>query len=129
MAKHSISEAARLTGKSRSTLHRHLKQGKLSKEIGPEGEPVIDTSELARVYGTLSHQGVLPASTKQQPGTPSDDAATKAEMEALRRENETLREERDRWATQAERLTLLLSDQRPPQGRSQGLLARFLGRR
>lgn len=49
MAKISISEASRLIGKNRSTLHRHIKLGKLSKMM--DGDvPVIDTSELARVY-------------------------------------------------------------------------------
>lgn len=50
MAKISISEASRLTGKNRSTLHRHIKSGKLSKFLDEDGNPTIDTSELARVY-------------------------------------------------------------------------------
>jgi len=57
MAIVSISEAARLTGKSRRTLQRHIGAGKLSKVAGGDK---LDTSELIRVYGefdgvSLSH--------------------------------------------------------------------------
>lgn len=128
MAKHSISEAARLTGKSRSTLHRHIKLGKISKEVSPAGEPVIDTSELNRVYGDLSHQPASSATPMMQVETPPEDPTVKAEKAALRRENESLRDERDRWAAQAERLTLLLADQRSTQSRTQGFWARLFGR-
>lgn len=49
MAYVSIVEAVRLTGKSRSTISRYIKQGKLSKT--PQG---IDTAELIRVFGDLT---------------------------------------------------------------------------
>jgi len=48
--KFSISAAARLTGKSRTTLSGHIKAGKLSCETDANGNKVIDASELARVY-------------------------------------------------------------------------------
>ena len=47
MTEVSVTESMRLTGKSRPTLYRHIKSGKLSKN--PNG--TIDTSELRRVYG------------------------------------------------------------------------------
>ena len=53
MANHSITEASKLTGKARSTIQRHLKSGRLSKGHDEEGQPVIDTAELVRVYGPL----------------------------------------------------------------------------
>ena len=127
MAKHSISEAARLSSKSRSTLHRHIKCGKLSKEIGLGGDPVIDTSELRRVYGDLLQPGAAGAQVPEQLASPHH-PALEAEYVALRRENEALREERDRWAAQAERLTSLLADQRPPRARATGVIARLFGR-
>jgi hypothetical protein len=43
-----IQKATELTGKSRSTIERHIKQGVLSKS-----ENGIDTSELLRVYGAF----------------------------------------------------------------------------
>ena len=45
-----IQKAIELTGVSRSTLQRHIKQGKLSKT-----DKGIDTSELIRVYGSLKN--------------------------------------------------------------------------
>jgi len=47
MTEISITEAMKLTGKSRPTLYRHIKTGKLSKTSNGG----IDTSELRRVYG------------------------------------------------------------------------------
>lgn len=54
MAKISISEASRLTGKSRTTLHRLIKAGELSSCSGVKNTKLLDTSELLRVFGTLS---------------------------------------------------------------------------
>jgi hypothetical protein len=55
MALVSISEAARLVRKSRSTLYKtYIETGKLS--VGQDsatGRPVVDTSELMRVFGVL----------------------------------------------------------------------------
>lgn len=52
MAIVSISEAATLTGKNRSTLHRHIATGKLSRVANGDG---VDTAELIRVYGELKN--------------------------------------------------------------------------
>jgi len=54
MAKVSISEAARLTGKSRTTLHRFIKTGELSTCSGERNAKMLDTSELLRVFGSFS---------------------------------------------------------------------------
>ncbi|WP_241373806.1 helix-turn-helix transcriptional regulator, partial [Klebsiella pneumoniae] len=51
MASVSISEAARLTGKSRTTLHRLIKAGDLSTCSGERNAKRVDTSELLRVFG------------------------------------------------------------------------------
>ncbi|NCC02273.1 MAG: DNA-binding protein [Clostridia bacterium] len=53
MAKISISEAARLTGKSRTTLHRLIKTGELSTCHGARNARMVDVSELIRVFGPL----------------------------------------------------------------------------
>lgn len=54
MAKVSISEAARLTGKSRTTLHRLIKAGELSTCSGVRNAKMVDVSELIRVFGDIS---------------------------------------------------------------------------
>jgi len=54
MAKVSISEAARLTGKSRTTLHRLIKTGVLSTCSGVRNAKMIDISEIIRVFGEVT---------------------------------------------------------------------------
>jgi Ca2+-binding EF-hand superfamily protein len=89
MAKISISEAARLTGKNRTTLHRHIKSGKLSKFLDNDNAPLLDTSELMRVYPTFKAPvavqqvaGVLQSNSKQQLAT--GDATAEIELLKLK---------------------------------------------
>ena len=54
MAIVSISEAARITGKARSTIQSYIKTGKLSKTTDSHtGVLGVDTSELIRCFGQL----------------------------------------------------------------------------
>lgn len=53
MAQVSISEASRLTGKSRTTLHRLIKTGELSTCRGERNARLLDTAELLRVFNSL----------------------------------------------------------------------------
>lgn len=72
MALVSISEAARLVGKSRRTLQRDIVAGKLSK---CDNGQKLDTSELLRVYGAF-----LPATNVAvESATMSQDVAGKSE--------------------------------------------------
>ena len=54
MALVSVTEAARLTGKNRATIHRYIKQGKLSQISDATNTKKVDTSELIRVFGSLT---------------------------------------------------------------------------
>jgi len=85
MAKVGISEASKLTEKSRQTLYRHIKKGKLSVEKDNSGSVVVDISELHRVYGPLSGEAPIPVTRS--------DAELQSETETLRHENERLRRE------------------------------------
>ncbi len=71
MALVSKSEAARLVGVTRQTIHRKIKSGELSA-TGNE----IDTSELIRVFGAIS-DGTQPVTSTLQP-----DAAVQATLQA-----------------------------------------------
>ena len=53
MAKVSISEAARLAGKSRTTLHRLIRTGELSVSTGERNAKMVDISELVRIFPDL----------------------------------------------------------------------------
>lgn len=59
MAQLNISQAAKTAGVARSTIQTHIKQGKLSAEVLGNGDKVIDTSELLRVYGELTTPDVV----------------------------------------------------------------------
>jgi len=53
MALVSITEAAKLVRRNRSTIYRDIEKGRLSKTVTLDGETQIDTSELLRAYGSL----------------------------------------------------------------------------
>lgn len=56
MAKVGIQRATDLTGKSKSTIQRAMKQGKLSYDVDGNRK-LIDVSELERVYGIIENLG------------------------------------------------------------------------
>lgn len=99
MAIVSISEAARLTGKSRKTIQRYVADGRISMSQRDAGRGGIDISELVRVFGALSHP--VPAAShasESHPdaaGVPPDVAALlatlRAEKATLQAENSVLR--------------------------------------
>lgn len=54
MAQVSVTKAAGLAGVSRSTFYRsYINTGKVSVGSDQQGNPVVDTSELLRVFGVL----------------------------------------------------------------------------
>lgn len=86
MAIVSISEAARLTGKSRKTIQRYVADGRISLSQRDAGRSGIDTSELIRVFGELSQPATaLPhasVSHHDAPGVPPDVAALLTSLQA-----------------------------------------------
>jgi hypothetical protein len=65
MAKVNLSQAAKLTGKNRTTIWRHINSGKLSIDRDRDGLPFVDTSELIRVYGEL--EPIATGDTEKKP--------------------------------------------------------------
>lgn len=101
MALVSISEAARLTGKARSTLHKYIKQGKLSTTTDQNtGNKSIETSELIRVFGKISNSpttdcdGVTNVSKLQQE-TPNTTQSLQIKLQLLEQENAHLKAEKE----------------------------------
>lgn len=95
MPKLNVSQAANLYGKSRMTLHRYLKSGRISSELSGDGQRLIDLSELIRVFG--EPQGNVTGDTPPEfsPVTaPVTDVqvAMLEELKALRAEVKELRE-------------------------------------
>lgn len=99
----SIAEAAKLTGKDRRTIERHLKSGLLSCTTDAARRRVIEISELMRVFGELSHH-VAPTNVAQMYDMPQlnvapDDGekiALKAHIQTLEHQlNERTKEARE----------------------------------
>jgi hypothetical protein len=106
----SLSQAAKLTGKSKSTINRAIKTGKLSAIRHEDGSYSIDPAELSRAFNLEPQEG-----SKRRDAEP-DRTPFVERIEALEamlnREREIsadLKEDRDRWRQQA---TALLTDQR-----------------
>jgi len=125
-----LGEAAKLTGKSKTSILRAIKDGRLSYAEKNEHSYKIDTAELFRVYPAVSDSNSPKSNgTNQQIGTESN-TVTLIEVTALRerlqavteqlRQSkeycEDLKHERDRWQQQADywrqQATGLLEDKR-----------------
>ena len=53
MSKVSISEASRLTNKTRKTIYKYIQDGLLTVSMDTLGKKAIDISELIRVFGEI----------------------------------------------------------------------------
>jgi len=127
-----ITKAHELTGRSRTTIYKHVKSGKLSATGTKDEGFEIDIAELDRVYG-LKKQASDDASTDAHPvheSTATGEQELKAKLALLgqqvemladerRREREQMQEHIDRLEDiirgaqdQHTRLTALLTDQR-----------------
>lgn len=95
-----LSQAARLYGKSRMTLHRHCASGRVTSRLSDDGQRLIDLSELIRAYGEPPNR-VTP-DTPPEPSrrdTPKDTTQSERddlllrELQALRQQVTQLQEE------------------------------------
>lgn len=91
MAWHSVTDAQKLTGKSRRTLYRDMAEGRITWEVRDNNRRYIETSELLRVYGSLKDVAQPEPEKVAHSGTPQNDAVL-AELKALRAEVRELRE-------------------------------------
>ncbi|MEO0684186.1 MAG: hypothetical protein AAFY76_03830 [Cyanobacteria bacterium J06649_11] len=131
MARIGLTEAAKLTGKSASTITRrsnHKDQKKrLSFTTNDDGERQYDVAELERVFGNL----VIPDSNNDAPVQKSKNAiernnlhedlkaAHEREIALLREQNALLQaqvqdaqKDRDEWRSEAKQRTLQIEDHR-----------------
>lgn len=126
MAGLSLRQAATEAGTSKSTILRAIQSGRLSAARTDDGGYSIDPAELFRVYPPKSgpvapDQSAHRSEGQDAPGVGPADATEarvrnaqleaevnglRAILEVERKRADELREERDRWASQAERLTL-----------------------
>jgi len=126
---YTLGEAAKATGKSKATISKAIKSGRISAKKGETGAFAIDPSELHRVY-PLTVEGEQEETPKIPQVNGKDDGLIrelKARLEAAQErltDKESvivdLKEDRDKWRQQA---TTLLTDQRP-----KGFLKRLLNK-
>ena len=125
---YTLGEAAKATGKSKATISKAIKSGRISAKKDETGTFNIDPSELHRVYpptvSTERNETPVNASVKtENDGTIRElQARLEAAYERLSDRDgviSDLREDRDKWRQQA---TTLLADQRP-----KGFFKRLLG--
>jgi hypothetical protein len=115
----SISEAARLSGKSRTTLYRLLNSGELSSVTGVDSQPGIDISELLRVFPGIRVQ--VGVQNERPPVTPSEQCVTPEMDSHLYRSLQAQIDALERLLTEKDQRIMLLEDLRqatppaPPQ--------------
>jgi predicted nucleic acid-binding Zn-ribbon protein len=119
MAKVGAQRAAELTGKSKSTIQRAMKAGKLSYEVLDNGRRAIDVSELERVFG-LEEKTATPQAQANVVEAELQKAKDMIEMERLKMRIRSLedqlhtvneqmndvKEQRDQWQKQAQQVLL-----------------------
>ena len=129
---YTLGDAAKAVGKSKTTLHRAIKSGRVPATKLEDGSYAIDPSELHRVFppvtvGTTDE--VFHRNDTEQQSNTLETLRIQLEMHEKERERERallqetiadLREDRDKWRQQA---TALLEDHRP-----KGLFKRLFGR-
>jgi hypothetical protein len=124
----SLRAAAERAGTSKTSLFRAVKAGRVSASRDDRGRLQIDPSELARVYpvkpqersenAPLEHHGMADGMAGMV-ALQVRNADLTARVELLSRMLADVQTERDRWAAQAERLTLAPPKEPPetPSGR------------
>lgn len=132
---YTLGQAAKAAGKSKSTILKAIKSGRISGEKDDSGDWKINPAELHRVY-PLVQENRLPEHQGERQVNTGEHLELKAKLEAteqrlrdsheqvidLRRRLDQSEEERRKTQTQ---LTVLLTDQRQketPQGFWQRLL-------
>jgi hypothetical protein len=100
-----VSQASRLTGRSRNTLIRAIKAGKLAAPRGENGDYAIDQSELGKIFPLAG-----PSTDRLEAEIETLKARLKEAMESrddARRDRDDWKAQADAWRQQAERLTLI----------------------
>jgi len=135
MALLNISEAAKLTGKSRATLHKYINNGRLSAVQCDSGQKKIDTSELLRVFGELVSNSVNSDDKNEQHFTSNTIDVLHSQIDLLRdelnaaheREKAALERE-SKLLAMLEQHTLALADPTTSKTKTSGWFSRFFKR-
>ena len=114
MAQLNVTTAAHAAGVSRRTLQRHIAQGKVSYQSGEQGQKLIDTAELVRVYGTLknpvSSDTQTPPRQMAHSDTP-DVALMRQRITALEKVVDGLEQDKQQYSRENEKLLTIVEQQ------------------
>ena len=128
MAKVSVAEAAKLTGKSAKTIYRHIETGKLSSSQNDNGSKSIDTSELQRVYGDIKiNNGNVIVSQMSETENQNDIQM----RQLLQQENEMLKkllDEKENHITSLKQAMLLLEHKEQKNKKSTNWFSRLFNK-
>ncbi|MFM7855086.1 MAG: MerR family transcriptional regulator, partial [Flammeovirgaceae bacterium] len=134
-----LNEAAKQTGKSKSTISKYLKEGKISYIEKTENGYKLDPSEVFRVFAKIEHETGINEQTRTT-GEHIEHKVLEKEIELLRerladkeQENSKLWKRLDAEAEERRKLTMMLSDMREktpqnPIERRKGFLATLLSK-
>ena len=94
---YTLGEAAKATGKSKPTIQRAIKSGKISAIKKDNGSYSIEPSELHRIYPVKQSDSIDDTIVKHNV-TPNENTGLQAELDAMRQklENANLERERER---------------------------------
>lgn len=141
--KYTVIQAAKITGKSRQTIYRHIESKPISVTQDDDGNQLIDASELIRVYGNDINFGALedkeekgsdtetvtkqPSVTPvQQDVTPSND--TNLKVVELTTKVEALKEQLSAKDNETEFLKKLLEEEKAERKAANNLLEDHRGK-
>jgi len=108
----SLNEAAKASGKGKATLHRAIKDGRLSAKRLDNGEYVIEPAELFRAFPVEQHgtpSGTPNGTVRNTDGTAQLIAALERERESMAETIRDLRQRLDDEVAERKRMTLMLS--------------------
>lgn len=120
--KYTLGTAAKATGKAKSTILRAIKNGTISAKKASNGSYEIDPAELHRVFDSTTAQPEQSNDTQPHEEQPETlrlriDIAEKERIREREQMQATIDDLRARLDRSEDRVTALLSDQRPPRRR------------
>lgn len=118
-----IQKATELTGKSRATISRHIKEGKLSKT-----DKLLDTSELMRVYGALKNESESSINQSNDVAMSTREIWLVAQIEALQHDIKELKAEsleREKQGVEREKRLMALLEHQSNRDSSGGLFGKL----
>lgn len=132
---YTLGEAAKAAGKSKPTIQRAIKSGKISAKKNQDGSYSIEPVELDRVYPLVTRSS-NDTGTMKQSVTPEETAVLQAKLEAAEqriadkdRVIDYLQRNLDEEREERRKLTLMLTDQREKASKkpAEGFLDRLIG--